>query len=77
MRIFGNSRFSFVFLEFLAADIPFKDNNAGKELSAASISRWICTTIVDSHASLQSSMNTEDWDILALQIFRAFFNLDT
>ena len=28
--------------------IPFKDNNAGKELSAASISRWICTTIVDS-----------------------------
>ena len=56
---FGNSRFSFVFLEFLAAGIPFKDNNAGKELSAASISRWICTTIVDSHASLQSSMNTE------------------
>ena len=37
--------------------ISFKDNNAGKELSAASISRWICTTIVDSHASLQSSMN--------------------
>ena len=30
--------------------IPFKDNNAGKELSAASISQWICTTIVDSHA---------------------------
>ena len=37
--------------------IPFKDNNAGKELTAASISRWICTTIVDSHASLQSSKN--------------------
>ena len=37
--------------------ISFKDNNVGKELSAASISRWICTTIVDSHASLQSSMN--------------------
>ena len=35
--------------------IPFKDNNAGKELSAASISRWIYTTIVDSHASLQNS----------------------
>ena len=34
-----------------------KDNNAGKELSAASISRWICTTIVDSDASLQSSVN--------------------
>ena len=27
----------------------------GKELIAASISRWICTTIVDSHTSLQSS----------------------
>ena len=35
--------------------IPFKDNNAGKELSAASISWWICTTIVDSHAYLQNS----------------------
>ncbi len=29
--------------------IPFKDNNA------ASISHWICTTIVDSHATLQNS----------------------
>ena len=28
--------------------IPFKDNNVGKELSAASISQWICTTVVDS-----------------------------
>ena len=37
--------------------IPFKDNNAGKELSAASIFRWICTTIVDSHASFQGSKN--------------------
>ena len=37
--------------------IPFKDNNAGKELSAASISRWICTTIGDSHASLQNGKN--------------------
>ena len=35
--------------------IPFKDNNGGKELSAASISLWICTTIVNSHASLQNS----------------------
>ena len=25
--------------------IPIKDNNAGKELSAPTISRWICTTI--------------------------------
>ena len=37
--------------------IPFKDNNAGKELSAASISRWICTTIVDSYASIQGNKN--------------------
>ena len=34
--------------------IPFKDNNTGKELSVASISHWICTTIVDSHATLQN-----------------------
>ena len=33
--------------------VPIKDNNAGKELSASSISRWICTTIVDSHAAIQ------------------------
>ena len=32
--------------------VPIKDNNAGKELSAAPISRWICTTIVDSHAAM-------------------------
>ena len=39
--------------------IPFKDNNAGKELtcSGASNSWWICTTMVDSHASLQISKN--------------------
>ena len=37
--------------------IPFKDNNVCKELSAASISRWICTIIVDSHTSIQSSKN--------------------
>ena len=35
--------------------VPIKDNNAGKELSAATISRWICTTIVDSHAAIQNS----------------------
>ena len=35
--------------------VPIKDNNAGKELSAASISRWICSTIVDSHAAIQDS----------------------
>ena len=33
--------------------IPIKGNNAGRELSAATISRWICTTIEDSHASLK------------------------
>ena len=37
--------------------VPNKDNNAGKELSASSISRWICTTIVDSHAAIQDSKN--------------------
>ena len=35
--------------------LPIKDNNAGKELSAATISRWICTTIVDSHATYKNS----------------------
>ena len=35
--------------------IPIKDKNSGNELSAATISRWICTTIVDSHAALQKS----------------------
>ena len=35
--------------------ITFKDNNAGKELRAVSISLWSCTTLVDSHASLQNS----------------------
>ena len=31
------------------------DNNARKELSEATFSRWICTTLVDSHATLQES----------------------
>ena len=35
--------------------VPIIDNNAGKELSAATISRWICTTIVNSHAAIQNS----------------------
>ena len=35
--------------------VPIEDNKAGKELSAATISRWICTTIVDSHVSMQNS----------------------
>ena len=37
--------------------VPIKDNNAGKELSASTISRWICTTIVDAHAAIQNSRN--------------------
>ena len=37
--------------------VPIKDNNVGKEFSAPSISRWICTTIVDSHAAIQDSKN--------------------
>ena len=37
--------------------VPIKDNNAGKELSASTISRWICTNIVDSHAAIQNSRN--------------------
>ena len=39
--------------------IPFRDNNAGKELSAASVSRRICTTKVDSHATLQNSKSIQ------------------
>ena len=35
--------------------IPIKDNNARKELSAATISRWICKTTVDSHAACKNS----------------------
>ena len=38
--------------------VPIKDNNAGKDLSAPTISRWICTTIVDAHATtIQNSRN--------------------
>ena len=32
--------------------IPIKYNNAGKELCAATISKWICPTIVESHATM-------------------------
>ena len=35
--------------------IPNKDNNARKDLSAATISRWICKTIVISHAAFENS----------------------
>ena len=37
--------------------VKIKDDNAGKELSAPTISSWICTTIVDSHAAIQNSRN--------------------
>ena len=39
--------------------IPFKDNNVRKELSAASISHRICTTVVNSHATLQNSKSIQ------------------
>ena len=44
----GKSEFGHLF-------VLIKDNNAGKEQSTATISRWICTTIVDSHAAMQNS----------------------
>ena len=37
--------------------VPIKDNNASKELSASTISRWICTSIFVSHAAIQNSRN--------------------
>ena len=37
--------------------VPIKDNNASKEFIAYSISRWICTTIVDSHSAILDSKN--------------------
>ena len=33
--------------------IPIKDNNTGKELITATISRWICVSRVESHASIE------------------------
>ena len=42
--------------------VPIKDNNARQEFSAATSSRWICTTIVDSHAALQNSKSTVSQD---------------
>ena len=35
--------------------IPIEDNNAGNKLIAVFISHWICTAIVDYHATLQNS----------------------
>ena len=32
-----------------------RDNNSDKELSAATISRWICNTVVEIHAVLNTS----------------------
>ena len=40
--------------------IPIKDNNAGKEPSAATVSRWICDTIVESHAAIAKSKSSQD-----------------
>ena len=47
--------------------VSSKDDNVGKELSAAWISQWICTTIVDSHACLQSSENIP-WKVKAQEV---------
>ena len=47
--------------------IPIKDVNARKELSAATISRWICTTIVDCHADLQNS-KCIPWTVKAYEV---------
>ena len=41
--------------------VPIKDNNTGKELSAATISRWICTTIVNSHAAMHAEQQEFLW----------------
>ena len=35
--------------------IPISDNNFGRELSAATIFRWICNTIVESYAAFIKS----------------------
>ena len=39
--------------------VLIKNNNAGKELSAATISRWICTNRVDSHDALWDSKSIQ------------------
>ena len=53
--------------------IPIKDNNAGKELCATTISRWIYTTTVDSHAALRDSKsipgNIKAHVVCAVQLF--------
>ena len=58
--------------------VPIKDNNAGKELSAATISRWICTTIVNSHATMQNSRSfsgsVKAHDVRAVAMSLQLFN---
>ena len=52
--------------------IPFKDNNNQKEISSASISRWITTTIAKAHAdqgedsTLRKSLNIRAHDVRAV-----------
>ena len=53
----GDASFKHSFQDNRRLFVPIKDNNAGKELNASTISRWICTTIVDSHAAIQNSRN--------------------
>ena len=58
--------------------VPIKDNNAGKELSAATVSRWLCTTIVDSHAAMHNSRilsgSVKAHEVRAVATSLQFFN---
>ena len=56
--------------------IPIKDNNAGKELSAATISRWVCTAIVKSHAACENSktISVKAHEVRAVAMSLQLFN---
>ena len=58
--------------------IPIKDNNVGKKLSSATLSKWICTTIVDSHVSLQNSISipgkVKAYEVRAVTTLLQLFN---
>ena len=51
-----------------------------EELDAASISRWICTTIVDFHATLQNSKNIPETikahEVCAVSSLQLFIKVD-
>ena len=56
--------------------IPIKDNNAGNELSSATISRWICTAIVDSQAACENSktISVKAHEVRAVAMSLQLFN---